>query len=87
MNLDLRVPMGMMFAIVGLILTVQGVLTRGSSMYDQSVGVNINLDWGIVMLIFGVLMYLLGRRGQRLAAMEPPAIEGTTKPLSRSGHH
>ena len=83
MNLDLRVPMGMMFTIVGAILTLQGLFTRGSAIYEQSVGVNINLDWGIVMLVFGVLMYLLGKRGQRLAAAQPPVIEGTTRPLSR----
>jgi hypothetical protein len=83
MNLDLRIPMGMMFTLVGVILTIQGFATRGSAIYDRSVGVNINLDWGIVMIVFGVTMYLLGKRGQRLAAMEPPATEGTTRPLGR----
>jgi multisubunit Na+/H+ antiporter MnhG subunit len=87
MNLDLRIPMGIMFTLVGAILTLQGIVTRGSDIYDRSVGVNINLDWGIIMLVFGLLMFLLGRRGQRRMAMEPPAIEGTTRPLGGHGHH
>lgn len=85
MNLDLRLPMGMMFTLVGAILAIQGFLTRGSAMYDQSAGVNINLDWGIVTLVFGLVMFFLGRRGQRRSAIEPPSVEGTTHPLGR--HH
>ena len=53
MNLDLRIPMGLMFLIVGAILTVYGLLTMGSPIYAKSVGMNINLIWGVVMLVFG----------------------------------
>lgn len=71
MNLDLRIPMGLMFTIVGLILTVYGLVTNGSSIYLRSLGINANLDWGIVLLLFGGMMYILGRRGQKKAALEP----------------
>ena len=84
MNLDLRIPMGLMFTLVGLILTVYGFSTQGSEIYQKSMGINANLDWGIVRLIFGFTMFLLGRRGQREALRKPqkPAPEGTI----RRGH-
>jgi len=84
MNLDLRIPMGLMFTLVGLILTVFGAATSGSAIYARSLGINANLDWGLVLLVFGGTMYILGRRGQRraLAAPRKAAPEGTV----RRGH-
>jgi len=84
MNLDLRIPMGLMFTLVGLILTVFGIMTTGDPMYARSGGLNANLDWGIVLLIFGGTMFLLGRNGQRKADREPakPVDPGTV----RRGH-
>lgn len=61
MSLDLRIPMGLMFTIVGAILTIYGAITRGSDLYQRSAGMDINLIWGIVMLVFGLTMFLLGR--------------------------
>lgn len=61
MNLDLRVPMGLMFLIVGAMLSLYGTFTRGSTIYARSAGMNINLIWGVVMLVFGLTMFLLGR--------------------------
>ena len=72
MNLDLRVPMGMMFTLVGAILTVYGIVTHGSPIYARSLGINANLDWGLVLLVFGAAMFILGRRGQRRMALKPP---------------
>ena len=72
MNLDLRIPMGLLFTLVGLILTVFGLTTTGSDIYAKSLGINANLDWGIVLLIFGSTMFLLGRRGQKKADSAPP---------------
>lgn len=82
MNLDLRIPMGLMFLIVGAILSVFGLVTMGSAMYAKSVGLNINLIWGLVMLVFGGTMFLLGRRSQ---SKPVKAVEGTTRPIGR-GH-
>jgi hypothetical protein len=84
MNLDLRIPMGLMFTLVGLILTVFGMSTSGSAIYARSLGINANLDWGLVLLAFGGAMYVLGRRGQRKALSAPrkPVDEG----LARRGH-
>ncbi|AXC10580.1 hypothetical protein ACPOL_1232 [Acidisarcina polymorpha] len=81
--MDLRIPMGLMFLIVGAILTIYGLVTQGSPIYEKSVGMNINLIWGLVMLVFGGTMFLLGRRSQ---AKPAPPVEGTTRPLGRSAH-
>ncbi len=84
MNLDLRIPMGLMFTLVGLILTVFGAATFGSDIYARSLGINANLYWGMVLLVFGGTMYILGRRGQRkmLAVPQKPSAPGTV----RRGH-
>lgn len=65
MQLDLRIPMGLMFTLVGLILLIFGIATNGSPMYEKSVGLNINIIWGVVLLIFGSTMFLLGRARQK----------------------
>jgi type III secretory pathway component EscS len=72
MKLDLRIPLGLLFAIVGLILSIFGALTRGSAIYEKSAGLNINLIWGVVMLVFGVTMFLLGRHADKLPEDPPP---------------
>lgn len=84
MSLDLRIPMGMMFTLVGAILVAFGIKTNGSPIYAASLGINANLWWGIVLLIFGVIMLLLGRRSQkRLASLPPEPVDETR---SRLGH-
>jgi hypothetical protein len=61
MGLDLRIPVGLMFALTGLILTVFGMLTHGNAdLYAKSLGVNINLWWGLELLIFGTTMFAFG---------------------------
>jgi len=66
MGLDIRLPIGAMFTLFGLLLVVYGLASNGS-IYERSLGININLWWGAVLLIFGVLMLLLGRRGTATA--------------------
>ena len=83
MNLDLRIPMGLMFTLVGMILTAFGFATRGSAIYARSLGINANFWWGLVLLAFGLTMLLLGRRSQkRLAKLAPEPAEGEV----RRGH-
>ena len=72
MNLDIRLPMGLMFSLVGAILVVYGVLTRGSEMYAHSLGRNINFWWGLVQLAFGVIMVVLARRAMKKDTQSPP---------------
>ena len=57
MTLDICWPIGLMFSLVGAMLTVFGLITRASGeMYKRSLDININLWWGLVLLVFGGLM-------------------------------
>ena len=84
MSLDLRIPMGLMFTLVGAILVAFGISTNGSPIYAASLGINANLWWGLVLFVFGLIMLLLGRSSQkRLAKLPPePVVEGEV----RRGH-
>ncbi|MGA7339431.1 MAG: hypothetical protein WBE72_21320 [Terracidiphilus sp.] len=65
MRLDLRIPMGLMFTLTGAILTAFGLATReNTALYVKSLGIDANLWWGLVLLVFGVTMLTLGRRAQ-----------------------
>lgn len=56
MGLDIKIPIGLMFSIFGIILTIFGLITNGTEMYGISLNININLWSGIFMLVFGGLM-------------------------------
>jgi len=55
MNLDLRYPIGLMFATFGALLTVYGLISD-AAIYARSLGINVNLWWGLVLLAFGIGM-------------------------------
>jgi hypothetical protein len=63
MNFDLRLPIGIMFSTFGLILTIFGAVSDKAIYEQHSLGININLIWGIVLLVFGVFMLFLALRG------------------------
>jgi len=58
MNLDLRLPLGLMFTVFGLMLTVYG-LASDRAIYARSLGINVNLWWGLVLLVFGAVVLAL----------------------------
>ena len=60
MGLDIRLPIGLMFATLGVVLVLCGLL-MDEAIYENSLGINVNLWWGLVMLIFGGLMFASGR--------------------------
>ena len=62
MMLDICWPIGLMFSLVGAMLTIFGLVTRASDMYQRSLGININLWWGVFLLAFGVAMLLYARK-------------------------
>ena len=64
MNLDLRLPIGMMFSIIGALLTGFGLISD-DAIYARSLGINVNLWWGLVLLLFGLFMLGLMARARR----------------------
>jgi protein-S-isoprenylcysteine O-methyltransferase Ste14 len=59
MGLDIRWPIGLMFTLIGAILVVCGIVTNSDvEMYKRSLGMNINLIWGALLFIFGLLMLI-----------------------------
>ena len=77
MGLDIRLPIGLLFVILGGLLVLQGVLTlNDAELYKKSLDINVNLWWGLVMLAFGGLMAYAGRG--RPAA--PPSHENRVTP-------
>jgi len=63
MQLDVRLPIGLMFSLFGLILAVLG-LVKGSEQTQRLMGLNLNLAWGLVILAFGLVMLVFALRGR-----------------------
>jgi hypothetical protein len=62
MGFDIRMPIGMLFTLFGILLIGYGAATRESAIYaEHSLGVNINVWWGGALLVFGVAMLALTR--------------------------
>ena len=62
---DIRLPIGALFLLLGAVLTIYGIVTRGDAqLYVRSENLAINLWWGVVMLIFGSVMFYYGRRAK-----------------------
>jgi hypothetical protein len=66
MRLDVRIPIGGMFTLIGTIITIYG-LVSDKELYERSLGININLWWGLVMFAFGAFMLIMARRSSRKA--------------------
>jgi hypothetical protein len=62
MGLDIRWPIGIMFTLISVLLIIEGAVTGPSA---KSLGINIDLLWGIVLLVFGVAMLLGAARGKK----------------------
>lgn len=64
MGLDIRVPIGIIFSIYGVILIAFGALTD-RAIFERSMNVNIDVWWGAAMLVFGLFMGALALRAAR----------------------
>lgn len=63
---DIRIPIGLMFSIVGLLISVFGFVTiSNTEMYQKSLGINVNIIMGILMLIFGLIMLFFAFRKKK----------------------
>jgi len=59
MGLDLRLPIGIYFTILGVMLEAYGILTASdTALYERSLNMNINMIWGVVLLVFGLGMLI-----------------------------
>jgi hypothetical protein len=61
MNVDLRFPLGSLFVVFGVLLTLFGLFSDRAT-YERSLFINVNLWWGLVMLLFGALMFFAAWR-------------------------
>jgi hypothetical protein len=64
MGLDIRLPIGMMFTVIGALLSGYG-LVADRAIFDRSLGINVDLIWGSVLLLFGLAFVIAGRRAAR----------------------
>ena len=61
-GLDIRAPIGGLFSLLGLMLAGYGLVAGSRTASDVAPVTNVNLWWGIVMLLFGIIMLVLSRR-------------------------
>lgn len=64
MGIDIRVPIGWLFVTLGVLLTGYGAVSD-AAIYARSLGINVNLGWGVVLLIFGATFLFFGRRARK----------------------
>lgn len=69
MNLDIRLPIGIMFSLFGILLAGFGLFSD-PEIYARSLGTNINLEWGVVLIVFGAIMLTFGLRRSRRSPRE-----------------
>ncbi|MGD0582173.1 MAG: DUF2232 domain-containing protein [Bacteroidales bacterium] len=63
---DIRIPIGFMFSIFGVLITFFGLFTRSDAgMYQKSLGINVNIIMGILMLVFGLAMLWFARKKKK----------------------
>ncbi|MBV8901405.1 MAG: hypothetical protein JOY92_14985 [Verrucomicrobia bacterium] len=72
MGFDIRLPIGYLFTILGVLLALYGLITSGAAFYQRSLGININVSWGVVLLIFGLIMAYFAKRGRARVLREVP---------------
>ncbi len=88
MGLDIRLPLGLLFLVTGGMMAVYGLFTHGSAIYQKSLGIDINLVWGVVLSLFGLTMLLLAYLDRRRIAAAPPANPSSDQapPTRPRGH-
>lgn len=77
--MDLRLPIGILFTIYGVMLVGYGLFTQDSAIYQKSLGLNINIGWGVVLLIFGLLMWFFAKRSQKTSSEEKAKVDSTRR--------
>jgi multisubunit Na+/H+ antiporter MnhG subunit len=83
MNLDIRIPIGILFVTLGVLLAAFGVISD-KAIYARSLEINVNFWWGLAMLVFGTLMAFFGLRA---AAGKPATDTPADDELAPRGPH
>jgi len=73
MDLDVRLPIGLMFSLFGVLLVGFGLVADPVIYAQHSLGINVNLGWGVVLLLFGVGMLALAIRARRVLSAKKPS--------------
>jgi hypothetical protein len=77
MHLDLRYPIGLLLALYGVILAIQGLIAEA-----KVLGLNVDLYWGVVMTVCGVafLYFAMARpKPDPTVGGVPPSGEPSTR--------
>ena len=64
MGLDIRKPIGLLLLLLGLQLVVFGLISD-ASLYARSLNHNVNLTWGLVMVVAGSVFLAFSFRSAR----------------------
>jgi len=65
MQLDIRLPMGILFVLLGVILVSYGFVSDPAIYAKHSLGHNVNVTWGVIFAVFGATMLWLARRSAK----------------------
>jgi hypothetical protein len=71
MLFDVRLPIGLLFLAIGLLVAATGLTSDKAAMEAHAAGLNIDLVWGVIMAGFGAIMLLLAALARRKGD-EPP---------------
>ena len=58
MGIDIKIPIGLLFSLLGVLLTIFGLVTSSQDIYSKSLNINVNLWVGAVMVVFGAIMLI-----------------------------
>ena len=81
MGLDLRWPIGLMFTLFGLMLSITGLFEASNAeMWKPSLGINIDLWWGLLLLVFGVFMLAMAKKGAKSTSQPSEHQDASSNP-------
>jgi len=68
MGVNIKLPIGLMFSILGILLTVHGLITASDTeMYEKSLNINVNLWTGLLMIVLAAI-FLISLKFDKKAA-------------------
>jgi hypothetical protein len=62
MNLDVRIPLGWLLLVLGVILLFYGLISNPAIYARHSLGSNVNLHWGAIFSVIGAVILFIARK-------------------------